>query len=59
MKVGSLVKTSYRSKRGVGILTGKRKNYRLGGQWMYRVIWADGSIVFHTRGTLEVINEKR
>ena len=55
MKVGDLVRTSYKSDRGVGILTRKRKTYRLGGQWMYRVIWPDGSIVFHTRGTLEVI----
>lgn len=59
MKVGNLVRTSYKSDRGVGILTRKRKTHRLGGQWLYRVIWPDGSIVFHTRGTLEVINEKR
>ena len=55
MKVGDLVRTSYKSDRGVGILTRKRKNKHMGDQWMYRVIWPDGSIVFHTRGTLEVI----
>jgi hypothetical protein len=60
MKVGNLVRTRRKSDRGVGILTGERFLYhRSGGQWMYRVIWADGSIVLHTRGTLEVINEKR
>ena len=57
MKVGSLVKKSYISKHGVGILLEKKKT--LIGKWVYRVIWPDGSIVFHTRGTLEVINEKR
>jgi hypothetical protein len=59
MKVGNLVRTSYRSKRGVGVMTRKRKNKHMGDQWTYRIVWADGSIVFHTRGTLEVISEKR
>ena len=58
MKVGSLVISSmpFRArKRWVGIVTRKEKPRTKGGLWHYKVVWPDGSIVFHTRGTLTVI----
>ena len=59
MKIGDLVRTSYKSDRGVGVMTRKQKPIIKGQLWMYRVVWPDGSIVFHFRGTLEVISENR
>jgi hypothetical protein len=63
MKVGNLVISAmggFRARKNeIGIVTRKEKPRYKGGLWHYRVVWPDGSIVFHTRGTLEVINENR